>query len=210
ALLTAVEKEKIPICILFANLFDQLRASPATWLINVPGHLHHHDFTKLSGLNKLVRANVVIAAPALTTDLYNLLRLFYGFEDRARIFHRIGHRLLDIRIAPGSHCFSSMQRMLEVCSRHNHRVDVLAIVELFVITGFSDLVARQFAECRRSLLATAAPNVGHGGEVKVELLRMQHECRYQSLPATIGITYNPHLHSIIRAQNSLVTRRFGG
>src|SRR5262249_4070236 len=150
--------------------FHQLRASPATWLINVPGHLYHHDFAKLAGLNKLVRANVVITAPALATDLYNLLRLFYGFEDRARIFHRIGHRLLDICIAPSAHGFCSMQRMLEVCSRDNHRVDVLTIVEFLVITRLSDLMACQFAECRRSLLATPAPNVGDGSEVKVQFL----------------------------------------
>src|SRR5215510_8879917 len=108
ALLATVEQETIPIRVLFANFLNQLRASPASGLIDVPGHLNHHDLAKLGGLNKLVRANVVTPTTSLTTDLHNLLRLFNRFEDCVRIFHRVGHRLLDVRITTGPYCFDSV------------------------------------------------------------------------------------------------------
>jgi len=58
-----------------------------------------------------------------------------------------------------AHSLHAMQRMLEVCCGHDHSINVLAIIKLFVVASFGDLVPDQSTQGRRSFIAATVPNV---------------------------------------------------
>src|SRR4030095_8549725 len=98
-----VDQVSLPISVLFAQSGDHLWTPPAAGLIDVPGHLGHHDVADLTRLEKFVRAHVARRGPSLRADLNDLLRCAYELQRRARIAHDISEGLFDIDVFAGSY-----------------------------------------------------------------------------------------------------------
>ena len=203
-----IDQESLPVGILLAQLRDQLWTSPAAGLIHVPGHLRHHDLAELAGLDEVVRAPVFLGASTLCADLHDPPGLLDRRADGLGVGHGICERLLDVGVAAGGHRLDAMHRMLKVGGRNDHRIDVVTLVQLIVVSAEGGLPTRQFLDKRGPLFAAAAPDVGNGDDLEIQFGRVSHERWDQVVPGPIGEPHDADTNAVVRAADSCL--RGGG
>src|SRR6185436_5888288 len=161
-------------------------------------------------LDELVRTNVIATTTTLTADLYDTLCLFNCFQNRTRIVHRVGHRLLDVRVTTRTNSFDSVKRMLKVGRCNEHGIDIVAGVEFFVVTCFRNLMSDEFTDSRSTFFSPPVPNIRNRHKVEVEFFRVHQERRNQRLTATVGVAHDADTYSIVCAENLRVARCLRG
>jgi hypothetical protein len=130
----------------------------------------------------------------------------HRLADRARVLHGVGQRLLDVGVTAGPHRLHRVQRVLEVGRRDDHRVDVLAVVELVVVAAQLGPPARELLDVRRALLAPPAPDVRQRDDLEVVRLRLAQKRRQQRTPEPVGVADHPDAHAIVGALDGCVRR----
>ncbi len=76
----------LPVRVFFLQQRYDIWPSPAPRLIDVPGHLNHHDVAELTRLNVLVRLLIARRAASLGPNLHNLLTALWTASRMARAF----------------------------------------------------------------------------------------------------------------------------
>ena len=98
-------------------------------------------------------------------------------------------------------------RVLEVGGGDDHRVHVLALVELVVVARGGHLVADQPSDVRHPLLAPDPPDVGDGDEVEVQLPGVGQERGQQVVPGAVGEPDQAHADAVVGADDPRLRRR---
>ena len=86
-LMRTVHQEAFPIGVTFLDGAHQLGTPPATRVIHIPGHLHHHNIAKLTGFNVVIGRNIIAGAATLRSDLHNSVAGFAGLQGGLGIIH---------------------------------------------------------------------------------------------------------------------------
>src|SRR2546427_739578 len=79
----------------------------------------------------------------------------------------------------------AVQGVLEVGRRDDHRVDVLPLVQLFVVSCERGAFPGELLDVGRAFLTPAAPDVRNGAELEVRLGAALEDRRNQRRPAPI-------------------------
>ncbi len=161
------------------QLGDQLRATPAAGLVDVPCHFSGDDRAERAAFQIIVRGVIGAAGAALGTDLENPAAFLDGLERGAVVRHGFGEGFLAIGIATGLHRLDGVQRVLEVRRGNDHRVRLGLFIHLLVVAVGLDGLAGLFLEPRGGFLAAQAPEIRNGDDFAVELLGLPHEGRQQ-------------------------------
>jgi hypothetical protein len=165
---------------------------------------------EVTGLDEVAGPLILRRAAALRSDLDDLPGLGDRRLDRARVGHRIGHRLLDVRVAPRPQGFDAVQRMLEVGGRDDHRIDVLAVVQLVVVAAQLRPLAHRLFEERRAFFAPDAPDVRHRDDLEVQRSGVLLEGGDQRITRAVGEADDADADPIVRADDARLRRRRTG
>ena len=192
----------LPVGVLLSQLVDQAGPSPASGLIDVPGHLDRDDVAELARLQVLVGLLVALRAAALRADLHDLAGVLDRLAKGARVLHGVGHRLLDVGVAPGAHRLDAMLRVLEVGGRDDDGVDVLAGVEFVVVPTRDRGSISELLQLLAAGLAAQAPDVGDGDQLEVEFGGVLLERRDQAAPAAVGEADDADADAVVGAEDA--------
>ena len=192
----------LPVRILLFQQRHHIRPPPASRLVYIPAHLHHHDVAKLPALDVLRSLHVARSAAPLRTHLHNLAALMHRRPEVPRIVHKVGGRLLDIRVPTSLYSLNPMPSMLEVRGSDNHRVHILTRIQLVVIPTQLDLAAALLLDYRRATFPCNLPDIRHRNQLEVHVLLVLDERRNIAAQHAIARAYHAHAHAIVRAQNS--------
>ncbi len=146
---------------------------------------------------------------ALRADLNNFSALLYRRQKHAGIGHGMCGGLLHVGIAAGIHRFSTVVRVLKIGSCDNDCIDVLAGIELVVVSHLVNRIggAAHLLDEGRTFFATFVPDVGNGHDLEVHLFVMGKKRRQVALSHAVAAADDTYADAIVCAQDSGVALR---
>src|SRR5690606_33213784 len=103
--------------------------------------------------------------------------------------------------------FLGMQCMLEIRRADDHGIDVLAVIQFIVVAYRFDLLSGFSLDVFHRLITTAIPNIGYGGEFKIQLFGTGQHGRRKGTAKTGGETHDTDIDAIIGPNDPRITTR---